>query len=88
MDEEIVALKKNDTWSNIIPFIKGWKLIGCKWVLQINVVSHRGTKKYKERLVVRGYFQVEGVDYNEIFSPIAKIMSIRFFISIVVAYDL
>ena len=39
-------------------------------------------------MVAKGYSQVEGVDYGEIFSPIAKMTAIRFFLSIVVVYDL
>jgi hypothetical protein len=39
-------------------------------------------------LIAKCYSQVEGVDYGDIFSPIEKMASIRFFISIVVDYDL
>ena len=45
-------------------------------------------EKYKACLVAKGYSQVEGVDYGEIFSPVAKMTSIRFFLSIAAAYDL
>ena len=50
--------------------------------------SDGGIEKYKARLVAKGYSQVEGVDYGEIFSLVAKMTSIRFLLSIVVAYDL
>ena len=45
-------------------------------------------EKYKAWLVAKGYSQVEGIDFGEIFSPIAKLTSIRFLLSIVVAFDL
>ena len=45
-------------------------------------------EKYKACLVAKGYSQVEVVDYGEIFSTIAKMTSIRFFLSIVVSFDL
>jgi hypothetical protein len=45
-------------------------------------------EKYKARLVEKGYSQVEGIDFGEIFSPVAKLTSIRFILSIVVAFDL
>jgi hypothetical protein len=45
-------------------------------------------EKYKARLVAKVYSQVEGTDFGEIFSPVAKLTSIRFLLSIVVAFDL
>ena len=45
-------------------------------------------EKYKARLVEKGYSQVEGIDFCEIFSPVAKLTSIRFLLSIDVAFDL
>jgi hypothetical protein len=45
-------------------------------------------EKYKARLVEKGYSQVEGNDFGEIFSLVAKLTSIRFILSIVVAFDL
>jgi hypothetical protein len=44
-------------------------------------------EKYKARLVAKGYSQVEGIHFGEIFSPIAKLTSIRFMLSVVVAFD-
>jgi hypothetical protein len=45
-------------------------------------------EKYKARLVAKCYSQVEGIDFGEIFSPIAKLTSSRFILSIVVSFDL
>jgi hypothetical protein len=45
-------------------------------------------EKYKARLVAKGYSQVEGIDFGDIFSPVAKLTSIIFILSIVVAFDL
>ena len=45
-------------------------------------------KKYKAKLVAKGYSQIEGVDYDEIFSLVTKLTSIRFVLSIAAAYDL
>ena len=45
-------------------------------------------EKFKARLVEKGYSQVERVDFGEIFSPVAKLTSIRVLMSLVVAFDL
>jgi hypothetical protein len=45
-------------------------------------------EKYKSWLVEKGYSQVEGIDFGEIFSPVAKLTSIRFLLSIVATFDL
>jgi hypothetical protein len=44
-------------------------------------------EKYKARLVAKGYSHVEGIDFGEIFSPIAKLTSIIFLLSIATAFD-
>jgi hypothetical protein len=44
-------------------------------------------EKYKARLVAKGYSEVEGIDFGEIFSLVAKLTSIRFMLSVVVAFD-
>jgi hypothetical protein len=43
-------------------------------------------EKYKAQLVAKGYSQVEGIDFGEIFSLVAKLTSIRFMLSIAVAF--
>ena len=45
-------------------------------------------EKHKSRLVAKGYSQVEGLDFGEIFSPIAKLTSIIFLLSIAASFDL
>jgi hypothetical protein len=44
-------------------------------------------EKYKARLIAKGYSQVEGIDFGEIFSPVAKLTSVRFLLSIAAAFD-
>ena len=52
------------------------------------VFHKKNNKQYKERLVARGYAQKEGIDYNEIFSPVVKYTSIWILLAIVAQFDL
>jgi len=64
------------------------KSIGSKWLFKKKLNAEGKVDKFKARLVEKGYSRVEGIDFGEIFSPIAKFISIRFLISIVFAFDL
>jgi len=72
----------------LVAFADGQKPVGCKWVFKKKFGADGSVEKYKARLVVKGYSQVEGIDYGEIFSPVAKLTSIWFLLPLVAAYDL
>ncbi|GJV24471.1 putative RNA-directed DNA polymerase [Tanacetum coccineum] len=65
----------------------GKKALQSKWVFRVKE-EQDGSKRYKDRLVVKGFQQKRGVDYNEIFSPVVKMTTIRLVLSIVAAKDL
>ncbi|KAG5871046.1 hypothetical protein JTB14_021193 [Gonioctena quinquepunctata] len=48
------------------------KAIPCKWVYKLKTNSDWSIDKYKERLVIKGYSQRKGEDYDQIYSPVAK----------------
>jgi hypothetical protein len=56
----------------------GRKSVGSKWLFKKKFNAQGKVEKYKARLVAKGYSQVEGIDFGEIFSPVAKLSSIRF----------
>ena len=58
-----------------------------KWVYRIKN-KHDGSKRYKARLVVKGFQQKEDIDYTEIFSPVVKMSTIRLVLRMVVAENL
>jgi hypothetical protein len=87
MVEEMDALDKNEAW-DIVELPAGRKSIRRKWLFKKNFNAQGKVEKYKARLVEKGYSQVEGIDFGEIFSLVAKLTSIRFLLSIVVAFDL
>jgi hypothetical protein len=87
MVEEMDALDKNEAF-DIVEFPAGRKSVGRKWLFKKKFNAEGKVEKYKTRLVAKGYSQVEGIGFGEIFSLVAKLTSIRFILSIVVAFDL
>ena len=77
MVEEMDALDKNEAW-DIVELPAGRKSVGSKWLFKKKFNAEGKVEKYKARLVAKGYSQVEGIDFGEIFSPVAKLTSIRF----------
>ena len=65
----------------------GRKLVGNKWVFKNKPNAAGKVEKYKARLVAKGYSQVEGIDFSEIFSPVAKLTSIIFLLSLDATFD-
>jgi hypothetical protein len=87
MEEELTQIEKNKTWK-LVPRPKDKNVIGTKWVF-INKLNEDGKKvRNKERPVCKGYAQVEGIDFEETFSPFARLESIRMFLSIAIFKDI
>eukprot|EP00253_Pinus_taeda_P003527 PITA_03527 len=81
MNEEYHSLLANDRW-DLVPLPKGRKLVRCKWVYRTKYAPDGKVDKHKARLVAKGFSQVEGIDYTETFSPVAKMNSIRLVLSL------
>jgi ATP-binding cassette subfamily B (MDR/TAP) protein 1 len=81
MKEEMKLLVSNQTWE-LAKLLEGKKALQNKWVFRIKK-EHDGSKRYKAKLVVKGFQQKEGIDYTEIFSLVVKLTTIRLVLSIV-----
>lgn len=81
IDKELKALVGNRTW-DLVDLSPGKKLIGNKWVFKVKLKSDGSLEHCKDRLVEKGFNQKFGIDYDETFSPVIKMTTIRFLIAL------
>jgi len=81
MVAEMDSIQANKTWElSTLP--KGHKAIGLKWVFKVKKDPNGIVTKHKARLVAKGYAQREGVDFEEVFAPVARIETVRLLIAL------
>ena len=83
MNTKMESMYSNQVWS-LIDAPDGVKPIGCKWIYKWKRGIDGKMETFKARLVVKGYTQKEGFDYEETFSHVAMIKYIRILLSIIV----
>ncbi|KAL0403674.1 UNVERIFIED_CONTAM: Retrovirus-related Pol polyprotein from transposon RE2 [Sesamum radiatum] len=81
MKAELDALERNCTWK-LTPLPAGKRPIGCKWIFKTKLRADGTVERYKARLVAKGFNQIAGVDYSDNFSPVAKTVTVRLFLSL------
>ncbi|GAA0184078.1 transmembrane signal receptor [Lithospermum erythrorhizon] len=87
MEEEMTSLHKNTTYS-LVKRVPCKKVLKNKWVYKLKFEKGKTEPRYKARLVVKGFEQKYGVDYDEIFSPVVKMTSIRVILGVVASLNL
>ena len=87
MDKEIQSHRDNRTWSLTMK-PKNHNVVGTKWVFK-RKFDDKGRKNiYKARLVAQGFNQIQGIDYDQTFSPVVKWSSLKFILAYAGAYNL
>jgi hypothetical protein len=80
MNEELDQIEKNDTWE-LVPRPNNKNVIGTKWVFKNKLNEYGQVTRNKARFVCKGYAQVEGIDFEETFAPVARMEAICFVLS-------
>ena len=76
MHDGLHQFERNDVWS-LVPHPKDVNIIDTKWIFRNKTDEEENVVRNKAKLVAQGYTQLEGVDFDETFSPVARIESIR-----------
>ncbi|KAH9671402.1 Integrase catalytic domain-containing protein [Citrus sinensis] len=86
MNQEMESMYSNKVWE-LVEAPNGVKLIGCKWIYKRKRGVDRRVETFKARLVAKGFTQKKEIDYEETFSPVAMLKSIKILLSIAAVLD-
>ncbi|CAI7930990.1 unnamed protein product [Closterium sp. NIES-54] len=87
MEEEMRSLLANGTWE-LVPRPRSVKVMKNQWVLTTKYNTDDTVARKKARLVVKGFTEIYGADYDETYSPVDSYVTLHFFLSIVAVLDL
>ena len=86
MRSELKSMDENQVW-NLVVLPNGARPVECKWVFKKKTDMDGNVSIYNARLVAKGFRQVQGVDYEETFSPVAMLKSVRIMLAIAAYFD-
>ena len=86
MRSELKSMDENQVWDLVDP-PPGVTAFGCKWVFKKKTDVDGNVEIHKARLIATGYGQVQGIDYDETYSPVAMLKSVRIILAIAAYFD-
>ena len=86
MHEELEQFERNGVW-DLVPRPEHQNVIGTKWIFKKKLNEEGKIIRNKARLVAPGYFQEEGIDYEETYAPVARLDVIHLLFSLDVYYS-
>lgn len=81
MEAEIKSIEENNTWE-LVELPLGIKAVGVKWIYKTKFNGKGEVDKFKARLVAKGFHQIHGVDFHEVFAPVARWDTIRLILAL------
>ncbi|KAJ0590430.1 putative RNA-directed DNA polymerase [Helianthus annuus] len=81
MKAELDSINKNNTWS-LTELPRDHKAIGLKWVFKTKKDANGNIVRHKARLVAKGYVQQHGIDFDEVFAPVARMETVRLMLAL------
>lgn len=87
MNEEFRNFTKNHTW-DIVDYPSGRNVLGCRWVFKVKRNNDGTIRRYKSRLVAKGYSQLYGEDYLQTYAPVADYTTLRWMLSVAASMNL
>ncbi|KAL0301466.1 UNVERIFIED_CONTAM: Retrovirus-related Pol polyprotein from transposon TNT 1-94 [Sesamum radiatum] len=87
INDEMDSIIGNNAWV-LVDLPPGCKPLGCKWIFKKNMKVDGTIEKFKARLVIQGFRQRPGIDYSDIYAPVARISTIRLLIALASIHNL
>ena len=81
MHDKLLQFQRNDVWT-LVPRPEGEHIINTKWIFRNKIDEEGNVIRNKAHLVAQGYSQMEGVDYDETFAPVARMKSIKILLAL------
>eukprot|EP00253_Pinus_taeda_P017436 PITA_17436 len=73
MVEEYTSIMVNDVWE-VVPRPQDRSVVGSRGIYKVKYVADGSVEKYKDKFMAKGYAQKEGIDYEEAFAPVARLI--------------